>query len=202
MFLERGSFSLGFQHIKSSGSNLTKKRRKHFSSEDYFYIPGDGSLVKGLTSLPILHTASLPQFAVPKSAELLDIFRNVPIAPGFSAAGALYGGLHALAWNAYFNSFTEKLLWRLSACVVRGGFPTFLLLLVFVKNFKICWVDWLQWVISVLVGITRYTLFAVVPVAYPLARAYLVTECFLNIPHLPAGVYEVPTWSSYFSHVS
>ena len=130
------------------------------------------------------------------------MFQRVPVGLGFSAAGVLYGGIHALAWSAHFNSFTEKLLWRLSACVVMGGFPAFLLLLAFIDVFEICWVDYLQFIISVLVGAVGYGLFALVPVVYPLARAYLVIECFLNLPHLPAGVYKVPQWTNWFPHIS
>lgn len=42
---------------------------------------------------------------------------------GFSLAALIYGGLHALAWSANFESFIERLLWRVSACIVMGGAP-------------------------------------------------------------------------------
>ena len=35
---------------------------------------------------------------------------------------------------------------------------------------------------------------------YALARAYLVVESFINVAHLPPGVYRVPEWAAYFSH--
>lgn len=38
--------------------------------------------------------------------------------------------------------------------------------------------------------------------AYALARAYLVVECFINLSHLSAGVYDVPNWAAYFPHMS
>ena len=41
----------------------------------------------------------------------------------FSAAGLFYGGLHALAWSANFAFPVQQLLWRISACMVIGGFP-------------------------------------------------------------------------------
>ncbi|KAG7008209.1 hypothetical protein G7Y79_00006g018290 [Physcia stellaris] len=52
-----------------------------------------------------------------------DDLANLPILFGFSVAAFIYGGLHALAWFAHFNSNTEQLLWRASACIVMGGFP-------------------------------------------------------------------------------
>ena len=39
-------------------------------------------------------------------------------------------------------------------------------------------------------------------VVYILARAYLVVECFINVFHLPAGVFKTPEWSTYFPHIS
>lgn len=37
---------------------------------------------------------------------------------------------------------------------------------------------------------------------YFLARIYLVVECFVNLFHLPAAVFQVPNWSVYFPHIS
>lgn len=38
----------------------------------------------------------------------------------FGLASALYGGLHATAWNAFFPSAVEKMLWRISASSIAG----------------------------------------------------------------------------------
>ena len=122
---------------------------------------------------------------------------------GFSVAALIYGGLHALAWSAHFESSTEQLLWRISACVVMGGLPVVLVLLTFTK-FQSYW----------LIPGYRYTrarlavrkvidcLAGLVLLAYVLARGYLVVECFINLSHLPAGAYDVPSWSTYFPHIS
>jgi hypothetical protein len=40
----------------------------------------------------------------------------------FNISGMLYGGLHALAWNADFASDTRRVLWRLSSVGVMGFF--------------------------------------------------------------------------------
>ena len=130
--------------------------------------------------------------------ELKDSFELL-LGLGFTTAGLIYGGLHALAWFAHFGSSTQQLLWRISACVVMGGFP-------------VCWVlvklnefsyrsihkydldEIFRYVFLVAAGL--------VALAYMLARAYLVVECFINLSHLPAGVYDVPHWASYFPHIS
>ncbi|KAI4115615.1 MAG: hypothetical protein LQ345_003831 [Seirophora villosa] len=109
----------------------------------------------------------------------------------------IYGGLHALAWFANFNSTTEQLLWRISSCVVMGGLPIFYVLIIekddgFEKGFY------------KFIGIVLNSeiLFVLIAIAYILARAYLVVECFIQLSHMPAGVYDVPEWSAYFPHLS
>jgi hypothetical protein len=102
-------------------------------------------------------------------------------------AGIIYGGLHAIAWNAVqFPTPTERLLWRISASIVMSGglveFCLFQLGGLFGES------------PDVTVGLTFG--------AYALARAYLVVECFLSLFHSPAGIYDLPQWSSYVPHIS
>lgn len=47
---------------------------------------------------------------------------------GFSAVAFVYGGLHALAWSLNLGSPLQQLMWRISACVVMGDFPTYMIL--------------------------------------------------------------------------
>ena len=58
---------------------------------------------------------------------------QLPIILDFTMAIFIYGGLHALAWSAHFDSTTEKLLWRISSCVVMGRLPVMLALIVHSK---------------------------------------------------------------------
>lgn len=140
---------------------------------------------------------------------------------GFSCAALMYGGLHVLAWFAHFNSTTEQLLWRISSCVVMGGLP-----ILFINRFltnqhlryriSFRWTNVFKYGIShsiykfrLLTSNTQMvSLFFsliidfVVFTTYVLARAYLVVECFIQLSHLPAGVYNVPEWSTYFPHIS
>ena len=136
---------------------------------------------------------------------------NLSLGLNFSAAAFIYGGLHALAWFAHFDSSTEQLLWRISACVVMGMLPVIIGLYSFSWRLFVWETTYrtqkkLEKVIESrslsliedLADIMTYILM----LAYVLARAYLVVECFINIAHLPAGVYDVPTWSAYFPHIS
>lgn len=124
---------------------------------------------------------------------------------GFIAAAFIYGGLHALAWNAHYSSSTELTLWRLSACAVMGGlgviFGLYYLLDKVQGDFTPAALtpaaakrDWY---------VTKITIFNLATgLGYVLARAYLVVESFINLSHLPAGAYGLPDWSAYFPHIS
>ena len=122
---------------------------------------------------------------------------------GFCAATATYGGLHLLAWFAHFDTFAEQLLWRVSACTVVGGLPAVCILwnTSGVRYFRTQkpWKEYLSNIVNDLAPIgIRYLILP----AYILARTYLVVECFINLSHLPADVYTLPTWSTYFPHIS
>ncbi|KAL8653400.1 MAG: hypothetical protein Q9210_002118 [Variospora velana] len=147
--------------------------------------------------------------------------REIATPFGFSGVALIYGGLHALAWFAHFNSTTEQLLWLISSCVVMGGLP-----ILFINRFLMdrtigfplgsIWDDvlksrslYLRNYFEILTTITvrdtyifchiiEPVLFAI----YVLARAYLIIECFIQLSHLPAGVYNVPEWSAYFPHIA
>ena len=93
----------------------------------------------------------------------------------------VYGGLHALAWFAHFHSPTEQLLWRISSVVAMGGIPT----LAVSSYLALSFLD-----DHFVVAFTLLVLDFLIAIAYVLARFYLVVECFIQLSHLPAGVYE------------
>ena len=130
----------------------------------------------------------------------IEYVLELPIALGFTTTGMIYGGLHALAWFAHFESSTQQLLWRISACVVMSGFPVCWAL---VKSYIYTEINFPRslHLDTIFVSFSLIALY-LVALAYILARAYLVVECFINLSHLPAGVYDVPRWASYFPHIS
>ena len=119
-------------------------------------------------------------------------FDGLPMLLSFSAAGLIYGGLHALAWFAHFDSPTERWLWRVSACVVMGGLPV--IYVVWRRSFATS--------LERYIYIVEYFFLRLATLIYFLARGYLVVECFINLFNLPAGVYDVPSWPAYFPHIS
>lgn len=136
---------------------------------------------------------------------MFDIFENFSIALGFGAAAFMYGGFHVLAWFAHFDSSTEQLLWRIAACVVMGGAPIIFFLTKSFLSFLVIDGSFMPKTSAVREKILRklcFGLWILVLLAYVIARAYLVIECFINLSNLPAGVYDVPSWSAYFPHIS
>ena len=129
----------------------------------------------------------------------IDRIKELPIMIGFSSATLVYGGLHALAWFAEFSSPTEQLLWRISASAVMGGLPT-----IFAINRLIDLLRRRNYPFNRFASVLEQLELLIYPIAlaYVLARAYLVVECFISLSHMPAGVYNVPDWAAYFPHIS
>ena len=113
---------------------------------------------------------------------------------GFIISGFLYGGLHLLAWNAPFRSRTEEWLWRSSgiSIMASGLYIIPLVLLVSVGESEL--------------GRFRFYIILVLAfflsLVYVVARVYLIVECFINLAYLHDSVYEMPSLSQYFPHIS
>lgn len=177
----------------------------------YELVEGTGE--DGVKRFARLGVQSLPGLLTERCKDWpdLDDIYQWPIAFGFSVTAFVYGGLHALAWFAHFNSNIEQLLWRVSACVVMGGFPVGTMLnylwgkIDYEVDLRYGRGSWHQYAIYCVFVVSRWLtklLTWLIVLAYPLARAYLVVECFINLSHLPAGAYDVPNWSAYFPHIS
>lgn len=131
---------------------------------------------------------------------------------GLGVAAFIYGGLHASAWSAHFVSTTEKLLWRMSSCVMMGGFFAQLII---IEGHNWAWnklidislqgdsvLSWLVRILRITIDLLYYLMVYLIPFAFALARVYLVVGCFINISYLPASVYDIPTWSAYIPHIA
>ncbi|KAL8833658.1 MAG: hypothetical protein Q9170_004144 [Blastenia crenularia] len=126
------------------------------------------------------------------------ILKDFRILIGFSVAALVYGGLHALAWNAHFHSPVERLLWQTSSCVVMVGIPI-LAALVKINHIR---GQYISGTTSTFLEKPLIVAIVVMLTAYALARGYLVVECFINLFNLPEEVYNIPQWSAYFPHIS
>ena len=154
-------------------------------------MPSELASIETRITPPHWFRSHTPDFADMDS--ILDVGR---IGVGFSAAAFVYGGLHALAWQAHFETHAQQLLWRISSCVTMGGLPAIYTLnsLDTIVNESHYDAKFLSW--------TVFSLGVVLFIAYMLARAYLVVECFMQLFNLPAGVFDIPQWTAYFPHIS
>ncbi|KAL8678697.1 MAG: hypothetical protein Q9186_004972 [Xanthomendoza sp. 1 TL-2023] len=155
---------------------------------------------------------------------------NVQLAVAITVSGALYGGLHLIAWNATFPSSNEQLLWRLSALFVTCNG-----LLIGVHGRALqsraarkaseglsAMVPRLGQMLPVhekrgefgtgtrrpinyplgLVFVLSTVLVPLLWFSYVIARVYLVIESFRTVAYLPSGAFETPTWPAYFPHIT
>ncbi|KAL6705324.1 hypothetical protein ACN47E_007134 [Coniothyrium glycines] len=146
---------------------------------------------------------------------------------GLFATGAIYGAIHLLAWNGPFSTRSESILWKVAAFIITAPFVIllikkpgilavcYLLLRVRYPNETVSWQTVNQesfWRLPDNEGLWRkiWTRFLdlyeetaayILAAPYILSRAYLVVECFINLAHLPDGVYHVAEWSQYLPHM-
>ena len=123
---------------------------------------------------------------------------------GFASAALIYGGLHALAWSAHFQSPTQRLLWRIFSCSVMAGLPflwPWYQIRELVRGYIIYHTN-LGRTVAAACSSFSSLVFILLLLLYILVRAYLVVECFTNLFNLPAGVFDETQWSAYFPHIS
>ncbi|KAL8749444.1 MAG: hypothetical protein Q9199_007679 [Rusavskia elegans] len=147
------------------------------------------------------------------------------ILPGFAIAGALYGGLHLVAWSAPLSSRLEEQLWRIAgSSVTCTGIVVGLLALIGKTDFckqslsnsvKVVTRKPLdastrgekvrEYFAAVGMGLLACVILPCLPLLwflYLASRGYLVVESLKNIAYLPPGSFETPVWPSYFPHIA
>lgn len=115
-----------------------------------------------------------------------------------SFAGLVYGGVHLAAWNYAFPTYTEELLWKISACVTAITWSSFV-----VSFWIVPWVEDLggqheRW--RALFGATCGILLVLGMIPVMFARVYMLVESFIAIRRLPKGSYNVPRLLSAWPH--
>ncbi len=197
---------LGLSNIELTSKDITRWRMAWRAAQRLMEWDESPQYIRGDAEASF----TIERLLVPRCKELSNLADNlfeIEKFLGLSIATVVYGGLHALAWSANFETSTEQLLWRISSCTVMTGLPLFALLIWSTVYTETSWHDSkiLQTMIGLAIIICRcvtFILLILLPIAYVLARAFLVVECFINLSHLPAEVYDVPSWSSYFPHIS
>ena len=113
-----------------------------------------------------------------------------------SVVGLVYGGVHLAAWNSFFPTRAEKILWQISALATAIASSTFVLTLclsVFVRRRRSDSTRWVGKICGIIVGIGLFPCF--------FFRLYLLLEGFLALRKLPAGSYQIAKWANMWPHV-
>jgi hypothetical protein len=113
---------------------------------------------------------------------------------------AIYGGLHAAAWNAYFPSIIERTMWRCSSIAIAvSGWVYALLIMLgdlsdYLYNNRLGNLYWsIGFPVSVLgVAFVATSVFS---------RVFLITEAFISLRRLPVAAYDTPHWLQNFPHL-
>ncbi|KAF1926189.1 uncharacterized protein M421DRAFT_68169 [Didymella exigua CBS 183.55] len=147
--------------------------------------------------------------------EPIYIADRVPNFPGFSYlgsvnvqrdilktvvafAGAAYGGLHLSAWNDYFPTQAERIMWIASACAT--GLTGLVLALFFLATNKL---QQLEAAENRMRNNKRFKAFlkgVLVPL-FVAARVFIVVEAFICLRRQPEAIYKTPEWSNYIPHL-
>lgn len=95
--------------------------------------------------------------------------------------GLIYGGLHAVAWDAHFPSYVERILWRVAVVVIIASTPFYFV--AFSETLD-------AWLLAIGWGLLCF-----------LPRLYLVVEAFISVRSLPVGAYETVDWVEFLPHI-
>ena len=109
----------------------------------------------------------------------------------------VYGFLHFLAWNDNFPTPLERRLWRVSSCVA-----TFSGLMISCLKWSEKFVDFSNSRLTLTLRISLHIIFLGVFAAHVLASSFLTVESIRQLFFLSPAVYQLPSWSNYWPHVS
>lgn len=119
-------------------------------------------------------------------------------------ASMAYGGIHVSAWQYFFPTYAEQLLWHLSSVWVTfcAGFWLMIHLLAYFFPFiDRIWVAYNERRLGSLSTGVITLLCILCGVSFVGSRAFLVVEAFVSIRVVPKRVYDSPGWSQVFPHL-
>ena len=115
----------------------------------------------------------------------------------------IYGAVHAAAWQEFFPTEAERMLWRFSSIFITAGSAAWFIINILAVRYKWAsiWWDqfiafekpWWQYVFSLPIA-------TVCGIAYVFARAFLVVGAVVSLRRVQPEAYETPQWSSLIPH--
>lgn len=108
----------------------------------------------------------------------------------------VYGGIHLLAWQYYFPTEAENLMWR-SASIATASSG---LVILFLNAVESIWLKF-TWRFDDVLRKLGLGFVVILTSAAIVARSFLFIESFRALPNSPASIYEVPRWTTYVPHI-
>ncbi|KAF2397100.1 hypothetical protein EJ06DRAFT_482490 [Trichodelitschia bisporula] len=111
-------------------------------------------------------------------------------------SSCVFGVFHLIAWNFFFQTSVEKMLWRISSALCLGTASLFSLYVILVGDLFKRRVEFFtpiksfSEVIVIMLGIV-----------YIAARLYLLGAVFADLRAVPVGVYSTVNWARYIPHI-
>jgi hypothetical protein len=117
----------------------------------------------------------------------------------------LYGLVHFLAWSDQFPTPLEQLFWHISSVVVMCSgltIVTSIIMGLYLSDKRRDAATVTIRSIEVTGIALLYLIVLITPVAHVLASGFLVGESFRQLFFLEPAVYQLPSWSNYWPHLS
>ena len=114
---------------------------------------------------------------------------------------AAYGGLHASAWNNFFPTWHECLMWRISALAVVAAGITAASIFLLRKPIDSVLDAVAEWGREKLVAVAIIIPMWMALLFYCGCRIFLVVEAFISIRELPIDAYKTPAWTQLIPHL-
>jgi hypothetical protein len=108
-------------------------------------------------------------------------------------SGAVFGGIHCLAWNVLFEGHAEQILWRAASLAIVSAPVCFLLLLGYAF-----WgwdgVSTFDDAFGMYIPIITISIYIV-------ARVVLIVLILMSFQSLPPGIYDTVAWTNFIPHL-
>ena len=153
------------------------------------------------TARPLEHSASDGYWALDKSNKLEKRALNfedaiervtITILLLFAFAGAIFGGVHCLAWNSTFPTPKERLAWRVCS-VATAALPIVAVSIALISR-TVSTKTWGGWAID------DFVLLAL-GIPYTVARLTLIALALASLRAVPADVFQTTDWNNIIPHV-
>lgn len=140
------------------------------------------------------HVPNFPGFSFLGSVNVKrDVLKTV-----VAFAGAAYGGLHLPAWNDYFPTQLERVLWISCSCAT--GLTDLVLASFFLVTNQLPRLEAAENRFRNSKK-SRFFLEGVLVPLFMAARVFIIVEAFICLRRQPEAIYKTPEWSNYFPHL-